>query len=54
MRALIDLGNKPQFIQPLSRGPEPVSQATADRADEMSTAMTARADERAEGRILRH
>ena len=54
LRALIDLGNKPQFIQPLSRAPEPVGQASADRADEMSTAMTARVDERAEGRISRH
>jgi hypothetical protein len=52
MRALIDLRNKPQFMQALSsRAPE---QAASDRAAEMGPVMMPRVDDAADGRISTH
>ena len=52
MRALIDLRNKPQFMQALSsRAPE---QAASDRSEEMSPVMMPRVDDPADGRISTH
>jgi hypothetical protein len=54
MRALIDLRNKPQFIQPLSRAPEEVPRIVTDRADEIGTTLLRQADGGSEGRISPH
>jgi hypothetical protein len=52
MRALIDLRNKPQFMQALSsRAPE---QAASDRSDEVGPVMMPRVDDAADGRISTH
>jgi hypothetical protein len=50
MRALIDLRNKPQYVQPLSRAPEQM----ADRVDEIGMGQTPQADGESEGRISTH
>ena len=50
MRALIDLRNKPQYTQPLSRAPEQMT----DRADEIGMGLTPQVDGGSEGRISAH
>ena len=54
MRALIDLRNKPQYIQPLSRAPEQMPQIVADRTDEIGMGLTRQVDGGSEGRISTH
>ena len=54
MRALIDLRNKPQFIDPLTRAPEQVRQPVSDREDHISTALTPQVDGESEARISTH
>jgi hypothetical protein len=53
LRALIDLRNKPQFVQPLSRALEPVH-AAPDGTNEATTTSVMHPVERPEGRIAAH
>ena len=54
MRALIDLRNKPQYGQPLSRAPEQMPQIVADRTDEIGMGRTRQVDGGSEGPISTH
>jgi hypothetical protein len=54
MRALIDLRNKPQYAQPLSRAPEQMPPTVADRTDEIGMGLTRQVDGGTEGRISTH
>jgi hypothetical protein len=50
MRALIDLRNKPQYLQALSRAPDQMT----DRVDEIGMGLTPQVHGRSEGRISTH
>ena len=54
MRAVIDLRNKPRYVQALSRAPEQMPQTVADRADEIGIGLTRQVDGGSEGRISAH
>jgi hypothetical protein len=50
MRALIDLRNKPQYVQALSRAPDQMT----DRVDEIGMGLTPQVDGGSERRISTH